>query len=150
QRAAITGGVDAMKRVRQIDELNVHAGTPEWRLLSGDGGELQIQPAMREKVALISGVNRECLLLVAPGCYPSQAFFEAATRAHRMEYTVTPLYAEQSILTLLQDQQTAIVTAESSDRMVTQEDRERLDELITEAVNRGAADIMISPRKGSP
>lgn len=138
-----------MKRVRQIDELTAHAGTADWRLLSGDNGELAIQPLMREKVALVSGVNRECLLLVAPGCYPSQAYFEAARHAHRLEYTVKPLYAEQSILTLLHDQQAALATTDAADRLITQEDRERLDELITEAVTRGAADIMISPRKGS-
>mgnify|MGYP001478814697 FL=1 len=37
-----------MKRVRQIDELTAHAGTADWRLLSGENGELAIQPGVKK------------------------------------------------------------------------------------------------------
>lgn len=140
-----------MERIRQTDELARRLGTSEWVLLSSDDGELSLSAQARSKAALVSsGSNRECLLLIAPGCRPSQAFFEAMSRAVRSDYAVTPYYAEQSVLTLLNNiAQTASAEDAKDKELITQEDRERLNELVTEAVSRNAADIMISPHKNN-
>lgn len=131
-----------MNTIRKREDIETLV--PEWQDLSKAGGEIELSPAMRKNVALIgSGLNKQCLVLVARDHYPSLDYLLAADRAIKAGYVLSKHFVERSVLHLLLSEKT-----EDTQKVVTQDHQILFNKLMEEALEKNASDILLN-QKGS-
>ncbi len=131
-----------MNTIRKREDIETLV--PDWQDLSKSGGEIELSPVMRKNVALIgSGLNKQCLVLVARDHYPSLDYLNAAHRAIQAGYVLTKHFVERSVLHLLLTEKT-----EDTQKVVTQDHQILFNKLMEEGLDKGASDVILSQKDG--
>lgn len=121
--------------IQRLDELNERF--PNWIPFKDEAKFTSSEAFM---LLALHGSNR-LLFLVSPEAFNSQDYYSVGTRLLQ-EYEVDVIQAESSILRLLSSER-----VEQQKEEITQADQQLFYQLITDAVNRRASDLMINAKR---
>ena len=128
--------------IQRLDELNTRF--PNWVAYEKEAemfASFGIKPSVEEFMLLNQQGSNRLLFLVSPEAHNSQAFYTIGTqllRAHDVEV----IQAESSILRLLISER-----SEHEQEEVSQADQQLFHQLLADAIDRGASDLMINAKR---